>query len=173
VVHILNESKENWKITLIDTGEDANTGLRLARAESYIDQEDFFFTYGDGLSNVDLRNLKEQHVLSGKIATLTAVAPPGRFGLVQIDNGIVTKFDEKKNFSNERINGGFFVLNKRIFSYLTTKNPSFEFEILPKLAANRQLGGYLHNGFWQAMDTMRDKDYLEELLQKGKHPWMT
>lgn len=183
-IRFFQSSAEDWNVTLVDTSIDANTGRRLKLIESHIDSENFFFTYGDGLANVNLDKLLAQHLNTKNIVTLTAVTPPGRFGVLEINNEQVTTFQEKanhlangitKNREQEvggRINGGFFVINRKIFEILPNLNLSFEFDVLPNLATKNLLGAYHHNGFWQAMDTLRDKEYLENYVNKGKLPWL-
>ena len=164
---------ENWTVTLVDTTIEANTGQRLKLVEKYLDSEDFFFTYGDGLANVNLKELFSQHKNSANIATLTAVSPPGRFGVLETEGFQVKNFREKIDHLGGRINGGFFVVNKKIFDWIQNYNSSFEFDVLPKLASENLLGSFYHDGFWQAMDTLRDKDYLQQLVEQGDLPWLT
>ena len=161
-----------WKVTLVDTGQDTNTGGRLRRVGSYLNGERFMFTYGDGLSDVDITELQRSHEKSGLKATMTAVNPPGRFGAISLDtNGTVTSFSEKTDNSNTLINGGFFVLENSVIDHITSDHSSFEHDILPKLSASNDLNAYKHSGFWSPMDTLRDKNYLEQLWSSGTPPW--
>ena len=167
---ILKKKTEPWKVTLIDTGETSNTGERLKKIEKYI-EDDFCLTYGDGLSNVNILDTIKFHKKNRKYATIVAVRPPARFGALNIKNKTVVSFLEKPKVEGERINGGFFVLNKKIFKYLDSSNCVWEKEPLENLAKDSQLCAYLHNGFWHAMDSIRDKQVLEDLWSNGKAPW--
>jgi glucose-1-phosphate cytidylyltransferase len=165
---------EPWLITLVDTGLDTMTGGRLSRIKKYLEHEDTFcLTYGDGLSDVDIPSLLEFHQNHGRCATLTSVLPPGRFGHVEIlEDGSVVNFKEKPNGDGARINGGFFVLDKRVFNYLDDDDSLIlEQQPMKRLAQDKQLMSYEHNGFWYAMDTLRDKNYLESLWRGGRAPW--
>jgi glucose-1-phosphate cytidylyltransferase len=161
---------EPWTVTLIDTGENTMTGGRLKRVQDYID-DDFCFTYGDGVSDVNISQLIEFHKNQGTKATLTAVQPPGRFGALSLDNHRITGFKEKPEGDGNWINGGFFVLKKEIFDYIAGDQTTWEREPLEMLAQENQLSSYLHSGFWQPMDTLRDKVHLENLWQSGTAPW--
>ncbi len=161
---------EPWKITLIDTGLNTMTGGRLKRIEKYVD-DDFCFTYGDGLSNIDIQNLISFHKLKNKKATVTAVRPPGRFGTLQINNDTVERFFEKPLGDGSWINGGFFVLKTDVFDYIENDNTIWERDPLEKLANESELSAYKHNGFWQPLDTLREKNYLEQLWSEEKAPW--
>lgn len=173
-MEIHSSHAEPWKVTLIDTGLDALTGARVKRIENYVDTDQFMLTYGDGVSNVDLNKLRKFHDTNGKIATLTAVQPAGRFGALKIENNnSITKFNEKPKGDNVWINGGFFVLEKEVFDYIN-ENPNtiWEQDVLPKLAEKGELCAYKHYDFWQCMDTLRDKNYLEELIENEEIPWL-
>ena len=163
---------EPWKVTLVDTGEDTLTGGRLKRVADYIrNEEAFCFTYGDGLSDVDISKLISFHREQGRIATVTAVAPPGRYGALDIDAGTVTAFTEKPRGDGGLINGGFFVLSPKVLDFIPSDATSFEGAPISELAAKRELAAFEHRGFWQAMDTIRDRTILETLWQSGKAPW--
>lgn len=163
---------EPWKVTLVDTGVDTMTGGRLKHVARYLEGEDAFcFTYGDGLSDVDITALVNFHKAHGRLATLTAVAPPGRFGAVELQESLVTRFHEKPQGDGAMINGGFFILSPDCIDYIDSDLTSWEQEPLEKLAAEGQLAAYRHSGFWQAMDTLRDKNYLEALWQQRQAPW--
>ncbi|MBP0628128.1 glucose-1-phosphate cytidylyltransferase [Cupriavidus sp. AcVe19-1a] len=165
---------EPWKVTLVDTGDNTMTGGRLKRVRQYVENEEAFcFTYGDGVSNVDISQLIEFHRQHGKKATLTATYPPGRFGALDIhtDNRVLS-FKEKPKGDGGMINGGFFVLSPAVIDLIKDNDTSWEREPLEQLAEDGQLAAYQHHGFWQPMDTLRDKNYLEELWQSGKAPWM-
>lgn len=163
---------EPWKITLVDTGEKTQTAGRLLRVKDYITEDLFCFTYGDGLSNVNINKLIESHKQSKSTVTLTAVQPPGRFGSLEIDNNLVKNFVEKPKGDNSRINGGFFVVNSKVFEFIEGDDSSWEFNILPELTQRIELNSYFHDGFWQPMDTLRDKNQLEEIYKKGNSPWL-
>ena len=169
---ILKDNTPSWKVTLIDTGLNTLTGGRLLRVKNLLDEENFMMTYGDGVSNIDLRKLLLFHEEHGKIATLTAVRPPARFGVLKIsDRGRITSFHEKPDDDGAWINAGFFVLNKEVFDYIGKDEPYFEDYPLKNLAKDGQLFAYKHYGFWHSMDTMSDKRNLEELWAKGKAEW--
>jgi len=162
---------EPWSVTLVDTGENTLTAGRLKRVKDYIDDDQFCFTYGDGLSDVNITELIKFHTLSGKIATVTAVRPPGRYGYLNIDDGRVMDFQEKQEGNISWINGGFFVLERSIFDFIDGDMTSWEQDTLPMLSEKGQLAAYNHKGFWKAMDTIRDKNIMEELWQTGKASW--
>jgi glucose-1-phosphate cytidylyltransferase len=165
---------EPWTITLVDTGDNTMTGGRLARVKEYIeDQEAFCFTYGDGLSDVNITELIAFHKKHRKKATLTAVFPPGRFGALDINGNQVIKFKEKPKGDDARINGGFFVLSPKVLELIDSDECSWEQEPLKRLAKDGELMSFIHDGFWQPMDTLRDKILLQELWQSGKAPWKT
>jgi len=165
------ERKQRWNVDLIDTGLQTSTGGRIKLLEPYLDEE-FMLTYGDGLSNVDLDELITHHRRFGKIATVTAVRPPARFGTIEVSNGIVTRFAEKDPQDEGWINGGFFCLRKDVCSFISDLNVSFESEPLSTLVESRQLTAYEHNGFWHPMDTLRDKRNLESIWARGDAPWL-
>ena len=171
-VDVQKKNAENWKITLVDTGENTLTGGRLLRVKNYIN-DDFLLTYGDGLSNVNIKELIKHHKLNKKSATMTVVQPQGRFGVVDLDkkNNLVKDFSEKPKGDGSWINGGFFVLKKDVFKYLKDDSTIWEKEPLEKLSNNSQLLAYRHDGFWYAMDTIRDKIYLDNLWFSKKAPW--
>jgi len=165
---------EPWNVTLIDTGENSMTGGRLRRVADYVkDEESFCFTYGDGVSDIDIGATVAFHKKHGKAATLTATFPPGRFGALDIRQGQVMSFKEKPKGDGAMINGGFFVLKPEVLNYLVDDSTIWEQEPLMKLAAEGQLMAYEHAGFWQPMDTLRDKLLLEDLWDKGRAPWKT
>ncbi|AZN37854.1 glucose-1-phosphate cytidylyltransferase [Iodobacter ciconiae] len=163
---------EPWKVTLVDTGESTLTGGRLARVKDYVkDEEAFCFTYGDGVSNVDITKLIAFHKEQGVDATLTATYPPGRFGALDINSNKVSSFKEKPKGDGGMINGGFFVLSPKVIDLISGDQCTWEREPLEILAEKKQLAAYPHEGFWQPMDTLRDKVYLEELWESGDAPW--
>jgi len=162
---------EPWSITLVDTGENTMTGGRLKRVAPYIEDETFCLTYGDGVSDVDISSLIAHHNTAGRKATVTAIQPPGRYGALMIKEGGVHQFQEKPAGDGAWINGGFFVLEPSVLDYITGDETVWEQQPLQRLASNSQLSAYEHKGFWQAMDTLRDKNYLEELWVSGKAPW--
>lgn len=166
---------EPWQVTLIDTGENTQTGGRLKRAGAYLDGErGFCFTYGDGLSNVNIRKLIDFHFSHGNLATVTAVQPPGRYGALNIANDThVKSFSEKPRGDGGSINGGFFVLSPKVLDYIEDDRTAWEQRPLETLAAEGQLHAFFHDGFWQPMDTLREKVMLEELWQQGRAPWKT
>ncbi len=162
---------EDWKVTLVDTGLNTMTGGRIARIKDYLnDDENFCMTYGDGLSDVNIKKLINFHMTQNKIATLTAVKPDGRFGSIEISKNLIKNFKEKKIENSSYVNGGFFVLNKKIFKYLKLDSTIFEEEPVKTLARNNNLVAFKHKGFWQPMDTIRDKNLLENLWKSGA-PW--
>ena len=163
---------EPWRVTLVDTGLNTQTGGRIKRVQKYIGDEPFMLTYGDGVGTVDLNALLDQHRSSGKIATLTGVQPGGRFGVLDIEGQTVTGFREKAKEDGGWINGGFMALNPEVFHYLTDEEGCvFERQPLERLTLEGKLGIYKHKGFWQCMDTQRDKIWLEEHWEKGDAPW--
>jgi glucose-1-phosphate cytidylyltransferase len=170
-MHVHKNSAEPWRVTLVDTGEATMTGGRLKRVKRYVENEDFCFTYGDGVSDVDIASLVSFHKSGNRIATLTAVQPPGRFGALNIDESRVTSFEEKPQGDGGWINGGFFVLSPKALDYIDDDDSIWERDPLERLASEKQLGAYFHKGFWQPMDTLRDKNLLEDLWASGKAPW--
>jgi len=161
---------EPWKITLLNTGEYTPTGGRISKVREYV-EDSFCLTYGDGLSSINIKSLIDFHKKNKKLATVLAVRPPARFGALNILNNSVTNFLEKPLGDNGRINGGFFVLNKKIFDYIKNEEVIWEREPLENLAKKSQLSAYKFDGFWYAMDTLRDKNYLENLWSSKKAPW--
>ena len=171
-MEVHQRSAEPWRVTLIDTGEDTMTGGRLGRVASYIkDEEAFCFTYGDGISDVDISALIAFHKAQQVKATLTATLPPGRFGALDFDGQKVRSFREKPKGDGGMINGGFFVLSPSVIDLIDGDNCIWERTPLETLAEQGELAAYQHSGFWQPMDTLRDKNYLEELWSSGKAPW--
>jgi glucose-1-phosphate cytidylyltransferase len=166
-------SAEPWKVTLIDTGDTTQTGGRIKRALAYLDDEDFFLTYGDGVSDADITASLEFHGSHGRLATMTAVQPPGRFGALDVDGDIVRGFQEKPEGDGGWINGGFFVLSPKIGDYIEGDESIWERDPLEGLARDGQLASFRHEGFWHPMDTLRDKRYLESLWESGRAPWKT
>jgi len=163
---------EAWNVTLVDTGDSTLTGGRLKRVADYLqDQESFCFTYGDGLSNVDISKLVDFHHSHGKLATVTAVQPPGRYGALQLNGSEVSGFAEKPRGDGGLINGGFFVLSPKVLGLIEGDQTSWEGAPLEGLASSGELMAYEHLDFWQPMDTLRDKTQLEELWQSGRAPW--
>lgn len=162
---------KDLNIQLVDTGLDTSTGGRIKKLESKLDDE-FMLTYGDGLSNVNIDSLLDHHKRFGKIATVTAVRPPARFGTIEISNGVVTRFAEKDPQDAGWINGGFFCLKKSICNYISDETTSFESEPLNHLVEIHELSAYEHHGWWQPMDTLRDKRSLESLWNAGGAPWL-
>lgn len=163
----------DWNVGLIDTGENTMTGGRLLRLQPYLKNETMFMlTYGDGVSDLNIKKLLEFHKSHGKIATLTVVRPPSRFGLMHFEGDKVVSFQEKPQTEDGWINGGFFVFNKEIFNYLENDDTILERQPLEQLAEDGQLMAYRHGDFWQCMDTMRDKNFLNELWDTGNPPWM-
>lgn len=162
---------ESWKVTLVDTGPETMTGGRLKRVRDFIGDDHFCFTYGDAVSSVDISALLAFHEGHGRLATVTAVLPPGRFGALDIREGVVRGFREKPVGDNQWINGGFFVLSPAVIDYIEGDNSTWEAEPLERLAQEGQLMAFEHQGFWQPMDTLREKRLLEELWAKGAPPW--
>jgi len=162
---------EPWRVTLVDTGEQTMTGGRLKRVRKYLDDEDFCFTYGDGVADIDMRALVAFHRQGGRLATVTAIQPPGRYGALSTDGDIVKGFMEKPQGDGGWINGGFFVLSPKVIDYIDGDRISWESGPIEKLAADNQFTAYRHEGFWQPMDTLRDKNHLEELWVNDRAPW--
>ena len=166
------QNSEPWTVTLVDTGENTLTGGRLKRVASYLRNEKVFcFTYGDGLANVDITKLIKFHESHGKLATVTAVQPPGRYGALNRDNDLVTGFVEKPKGDGGWINGGFFVLSPKSIDYIDSDDTAWEQKALKDIALKGELMAYEHKDFWQPMDTLREKNLLEELWESGKAPW--
>lgn len=170
-VDVHNAGREDWVVHLIDTGLPTETGGRIKRLASWIGNETFMMTYGDGVANLDIRELVAFHRKHGKLATITAVRPPARFGGLSFDGDLVVGFTEKPQIGEGWINGGFFVLEAAVFDYIEGDDTIFEREPLEHLAEDGQLMAYRHDDFWQCMDTLRDVRLLERLWQSGKVPW--
>jgi len=171
-IEVHQDANEPWRVTVVDTGAETMTGGRVKRIESYVDGETFLLTYGDGVADVDIPALLEFHARSGRLATLTAVQPSGRFGALQLGEGdAVDCFREKPIGDSDWINGGFFVMEPEVFALLEGDETVLEREPLETLADNGQLGAFKHRGFWQPMDTLRDKNHLEALWRSGNAPW--
>ena len=170
-VEIHQKFAEPWKVTLVDTGEGTMTGGRLKRVQQYIGNQTFCFTYGDGVSDIDISLLITEHKAHGLSATITSIQPPGRYGALSILNDRVIDFQEKPAGDGAWINGGFFVLEPSVLDLIANDETVWEQEPLRGLAASGQLYAYKHKGFWQAMDTLREKNLLEALWQSGKAPW--
>jgi glucose-1-phosphate cytidylyltransferase len=162
---------EPWRVTLVDTGLDTMTGGRLLGVKQHLGNEDFCMTYGDGLSDVDIQKLVAFHRECGRLATLTAVQPPGRFGALKFEDHGIQEFAEKPLGDGSWINGGFFVLSPRVLDYIDSPQTIWEREPLQQLATDGQLTAFKHSGFWQPMDTLRDKTHLEKLWTSGQAPW--
>ncbi|MEA2397419.1 MAG: glucose-phosphate cytidylyltransferase [Thermoleophilaceae bacterium] len=170
-MEVHQESAEPWRVTLIDTGEATATGGRLKRVLRYLGDEDFFFTYGDGVTDLDLRALLDYHRGHDALATVTAVQPPGRFGALDIEGDAIRSFHEKPRGDGAWVNGGFFVLSPAVGDYIDGDESVWEEEPVERLAGQSQLRAYRHDGFWRAMDTVRDRNHLEDLWRSGAAPW--
>jgi glucose-1-phosphate cytidylyltransferase len=169
-MEVHHQKSEPWKVTLVDTGDSTQTGGRLKRVSEYIDGT-FCFTYGDGVADIDINALIAHHRSEGKQATLTAVQPPGRYGALHLESGQVQQFQEKPDGDNAWINGGFFVLEPSVLDLIENDTVSWEQQPLNNLTRSGQLSAYRHHGFWQPMDTLRDRTRLEKLWIAGKAPW--
>jgi glucose-1-phosphate cytidylyltransferase len=165
------KSCEPWRVTLVDTGEHTQTGGRLRRVREYLGNEDFCLTYGDGVADIDIGAVLATHREQNVLATVTAVRPPGRFGIITIDDSKIAGFREKPDGDGGWINGGFFVLNPKVIDYIEGDDTVWERAPLERLAAEKQLAAHFHEGFWQPMDHLRDRQYLEGLWASGKPPW--
>ena len=171
-MEVHQRNAEPWKVTLIDTGDETLTGGRLKRVASYIqDESEFCFTYGDGVSDLNITSLIDFHRKHGKLASVTAVQPPGRYGALKLEGNQVTGFTEKPRGDGGLINGGFFVLSPKCLELIASDSTTWEAEPLIELSKMGELMSFEHNGFWQAMDTLRDKTHLEELWASGSAPW--
>lgn len=171
-MEVHEQHAEPWRVTLVDTGENTQTGGRLARVRRYLEGEEaFFFTYGDGLGDIDLTAVAAFHREHGRLATVTAVAPPGRFGTLKVKGGNVTAFDEKPAGGDGVINGGFFVLSPAVIDRIAGDHMPWEGEPINSLVRDGELAAWRHTGFWQPMDTLRDKHLLESLWRRGEAPW--
>ncbi len=169
IIH--NNSSDPWRVTVVDTGEETQTGGRVKRVAKFIEDENFCLTYGDGVSDIDIKKTLDFHKQHKKLATVTAVQPPGRFGQLDMKGHQVERFVEKPVGDGGFINGGFFVLNKKVIEYIKEDATIWEKEPLMTLAENGELSAYTHTGFWQPMDTLRDKTHLEKMWESGKAPW--
>ncbi|MEC9356456.1 MAG: glucose-1-phosphate cytidylyltransferase [Pseudomonadota bacterium] len=170
--HFHRSQAEDWRVTLVDTGATTMTGGRIRRALPYLaDEKAFFLTYGDGVGNVDITALAQTHAREGRLATVTAVQPPGRFGALALEGSRATGFHEKPDGDEGWINGGFFVMSPKIVDYIDGDESVWEREPMERLAQESQLSVYRHTGFWQPMDTLRDKNLLEDLWREGRAPW--
>ena len=172
-MEVHHTTTEPWTVTLIDTGNDTMTGGRLSRVLRYVGDDDFCFTYGDGVANINMNRLVDFHRQQATIATVTAVQPSGRFGSMHVEGTRVTEFAEKPAGEDAWINGGFFVLSPKVGTYLVDDTTVWEREPLQRLAAEGQLSSYRHTGFWQPMDTLRERQVLQELWESGAAPWKT
>ena len=172
-MEVHQQSAEPWRVTLVDTGEETMTGGRIKRVADYVRSEDFCCTYGDGIGDVNITALIEFHKQHGKLATLTATQPPGRFGALKLSGHDILAFQEKPQGDGGWINGGFFVLSPRVLEYIENDKTVWEREPMDRLSREGQIAAFFHSGFWQPMDTLRDKTHLEELWASGKAPWKT
>jgi glucose-1-phosphate cytidylyltransferase len=172
-VKIHNEDGEDWIVHLLDTGAATNTGGRVKRVAEFIGSEPFMLTYGDGVSNLNIPELIKFHEEQARLATITAVRPPARFGQMIIEDDHVLQFKEKPQIGEGWINGGFFVLQPEVVKYIRSDETAWEFESLENIAADQQLSAYQHTGFWQSMDTLRDVHLLEKMWQENEAPWKT
>lgn len=170
-MEVHNHAAEPWRVTLVDTGDSTMTGGRLKRVASYVGGEDFCFTYGDGLSDVDISSVIQLHQQEKRLATVTAVQPPNRFGVIQAEESRVKAFTEKPQAEQPWVNGGFFVLSSQIFDHIDGDDTVWEQAPMRELAARGEMSVYYHQGFWQPMDTLREKKYLENLWMQGQAPW--
>lgn len=170
-ISILNKPKENWTVKLIDTGEETNTAGRILKIKNFL-KNDFLLTYGDGLSNVNISQLIKFHKKNKKMVTLTSVQPIGRFGAVKISKkNIVDNFEEKPVGDGGWINGGFFVINKKMLNFIKNDNSTLETDVLPLIAKKKEVNAFKHKHFWHAMDTLRDRNYLQKLWNSNSAPW--
>ena len=170
-MEVHQNNAEPWRVTLVDTGDGTMTGGRLKRVAKYVADEDFCFTYGDGVGDIDISKAIELHKRSGRLATVTATQPPGRFGALRVDGSNVVGFEEKPHGVGGWIIGGYFVLSPGVMKYIDGDETTWEKEPLERLARDDQISAYVHRGFWQPMDTLREKNYLEDLWASGKAPW--
>lgn len=167
-------ASEPWRVTLIDTGNDVATGGRLKAVRNYLDDDDFCFTYGDGVSDVNIRELISFHKEKKRLATVTAIQPPSKYGVIAFrDSHEIQSFDEKPHGEGGWINGGYFVLSPKVIDYIDSNKTAWEYEPMRTLISEKQFSAYLHKGFWQSMDTLRDRNRLEEMWATGNAPWKT
>jgi len=172
ITTIKKKGTENWKVTCVDTGDATMTGGRLKRIKEYLNpSEPFLFTYGDGVGDINIKELIEHHKKVKKLATVTAVSPPGRFGVLSIKDENVLQFSEKPSEGTTWINGGYFVLETEVIDYIENDSTSWEEEPVKRLSQEKQLTAYKHNGFWQPMDTLQEKKMLNDMYENGKAPW--
>lgn len=162
----------NWNVSALNTGLNTQTAGRIRQCMEFIGSQPVLVTYGDGVGNIPIKHVLEQHISRGKLATVTAVHPPARFGVIEIEDGLVSHFGEKDHTNVGWINGGFFVLQPEVIKYIHDDNEPFERDVLPRLVAESQLASFEHEGFWQPMDTLREKNLLSELLGDGTPPWL-
>lgn len=172
-IEVINKKVKNWSVSVIDTGLDTLTGSRIKKLEKLLHKERFFLTYGDGLSDVNITNLLKSHIKNKKIATVTAVHPVARFGELNVENSLVSSFEEKPQLNEGWINGGYFVFEPEFFKFLPNKNVMLERDPLTKLVSNGELSAYKHEGFWHCMDSKRDFELLKKLAKLDKVPWQT
>jgi glucose-1-phosphate cytidylyltransferase len=172
-IHTHQSQAEPWRVTVVDTGEKTMTGGRLRRVAHHLGDEDFCLTYGDGVGDIDISALIAFHKTQGRLSTVTATQASGRFGAINFDGNIVLNFQEKPRGDGAWINGGFFVLSPKVIDYIAGDSTVWENEPMERLAAEGQMNAWFHHGFWQPMDTMREKTQLEELWSSGKAPWRT
>ena len=170
-MEIHQASAEPWRVTLVDTGETTQTGGRLRRVQPYLGEEEFCFTYGDGVGDINIGKLVAFHKSEGRLATVTAIQPPGRFGALRVEGNRVVNFAEKPQGDGGWVNGGFFVLSPRVMRYIGGDETAWEGPPMERLSSENQVSAYLHHGFWQPMDTLRDKNHLEALWRSGHAPW--
>lgn len=170
-IEVHHQKSEPWKVTLVDTGEKSQTGGRLLRVRDYLGNSSFCFTYGDGVADVNVGALIAHHKRQGRQATLTAVQPPGRYGALYLEREAVKQFQEKPEGDNAWVNGGFFVLEPTVLDLISGDLTNWETDVLPQLAIDGELSAYRHRGFWQPMDTLRDRNRLEELWANDHAPW--
>ena len=171
-IRYLSDPRDDWKITMVDTGQETLTGGRIKRVAPHLGGETFALTYGDGVSDVDVRELVAFHKAHGRLATVMAVPSPGRFGIIELDGPQVSAFREKPNAESGYINGGYFVLEPGVMDYIDGDATTWEREPLERLAAEGELRAYVHTGFWKPMDTLRDKLDLDAMIRNGTAPWM-
>ncbi len=170
-MEVHTQNAEPWRVTLVDTGENTQTGGRLKRVGAYVGDDDFAFTYGDGVANIDIGALIAFHKAQGSLATVTAVRPPGRFGALNLERSRIVGFQEKPDGEAGWINGGYFILSPKVLDYIADDSTAWERSPMERLALEGNLAAYLHEGFWQCMDTLRDKTKLEDLWETGNAPW--